>query len=106
MNRGPRQQERIEGASGAPGSIQRLCDLPVRGTGIVKSVQGPEDLRRRLLEMGFCNQARVTVIRRAPMGDPIEFRLRGYYVSLRKEEAGFVRVIPLEEETPAERLDD
>ena len=33
--------------------------------------------------MGFCNGAKVEVVRRAPLGDPIEFRLRGYHLSLR-----------------------
>ncbi len=50
------------------------------------------DLRRRLLEMGFCNGVKVEVIRRAPLGDPIEFRLRGYCLSLRHEQARFVKI--------------
>jgi ferrous iron transport protein A len=37
--------------------------------------------------MGFCNNACVELIRRAPFGDPIEFRLRGYCLSLRNEQA-------------------
>ena len=78
-----------------------LGDLPLRAEGIVISVRGPRDLRRRLLEMGFCNRTRVQLIRRAPLGDPIEFRLRGYYVSLRKGEASFVRVLPVEDESAA-----
>ena len=74
--------------------VRRLSDLALRTEGLVDSVRGTSDLRRRLLEMGFCNHARVTVIRRAPLGDPIEYRLRGYYVSLRKAEARCVLVVP------------
>jgi ferrous iron transport protein A len=44
--------------------------------------------------MGFCNGASVEVIRRAPLGDPIEFRLRGYSLSLREEQARHVTVAP------------
>jgi ferrous iron transport protein A len=71
------------------------CGLNRIGVGCraaVVSVGGDTDLRRRLLEMGFCNGAQVEVVRRAPLGDPIEFRLRGYYLSLRDEQAKFVNV--------------
>jgi len=75
--------------------LQPLSELPPSTVAIVESVHGASDLRRRLLEMGFCNRTMVTVIRRAPLGDPIEFFLRGYYVSLRKEEARCVLVSPV-----------
>ena len=55
--------------------------------GSVLSVSGDREVRRRLLEMGFCNGACVELVRRAPFGDPIEFRLRGYLLSLRNEQA-------------------
>jgi ferrous iron transport protein A len=58
----------------------------------VASVDGDVDLRRRLLEMGFCNGTSVEVVRRAPLGDPIQFRLRGYCLSLRGAQAANVRV--------------
>ena len=58
----------------------------------VVSVSGEREFRRRLLEMGFCNGACVEMIRRAPFGDPIEFRLRGYHLSLRHEQAKHVLV--------------
>ena len=58
----------------------------------VISITGDCEFRRRLLEMGFCNSARVELVRRAPFGDPIEFHLRGYYVSLRAEQARNVLV--------------
>ncbi len=73
------------------------CALNVLGIGCcgsVLSVGGDADLRRRLLEMGFCNGAEVQVMRRAPLGDPIEFRLRGYCLSLRDEQARHVQIQP------------
>jgi Fe2+ transport system protein FeoA len=60
--------------------------------GSVVTVTGDAELRRRLLEMGFCNGAHVEVIRRAPLGDPTEFRLRGYHLSLRDEQARCVQI--------------
>jgi ferrous iron transport protein A len=58
------------------------------------SVSGDQECRRRLLEMGFCNGALVETIRRAPLGDPIEFRLRGYCLCLRQEQAAHITVSP------------
>lgn len=75
-----------------PVSTCGLNKLGVGCCGQVVSVGGDADVRRRLLEMGFCNGATVEVIRRAPLGDPIEFRLRGYHLSLRSDQASFVQI--------------
>lgn len=78
--------------------IPETCGLNRLGVGCrgsVFAVGGDAELRRRLLEMGFCNGAGVEVIRRAPLGDPIEFRLRGYHLSLRDEQARHVQIVPL-----------
>jgi ferrous iron transport protein A len=80
------------------GTMDQNCDicplskLSIGGCGKVVAVEGDAELRRRLLEMGFCNGAKVEVIRRAPLGDPIEFRLRGYHLSLRDEQARYVQI--------------
>ena len=42
--------------------------------------------------MGFCKGTQVEMVRRAPLGDPIEFRLRGYHLSLREEQARHVTI--------------
>ena len=76
---------------GDPGTCS-LNALGIGCRGSVVAVGGDPDVRRRLLEMGFCNGASVEVIRRAPLGDPIEFRLRGYCLSLRDEQARHVRI--------------
>lgn len=56
-------------------------------SGRVARIEVPSGDRARLLEMGMTAGAEVTVIRFAPMGDPIEVRLRGYSLSLRRSEA-------------------
>ena len=74
----------------------KTCALNKLGVGCrgqVTAVGGDRELRRRLLEMGFCNGASVEVDRRAPLGDPIEFKLRGYHLSLRDEQAKFVQIV-------------
>lgn len=72
----------------------KLNRLGIGCRGFVTGVSGDPDVRRRLLEMGFCNGACVEMIRRAPLGDPIEFRLRGYHLSLRNDQAQFIQVHP------------
>ena len=86
----------LEPGPAAASSLRPLSELAPMTLAVVESVHGASDMRRRLLEMGFCNRTIVTAIRRAPLGDPLEFFLRGYYVSLRKEEARciLVSVIP------------
>ena len=79
--------------SGSPETCT-LNQLGIGCKGCVVSVGGDPELKRRLLEMGFCNGANVEVIRRAPLGDPIEFRLRGYCLSLRDEQAQYVQIVP------------
>ena len=74
------------------GGLCPLSNVEVGCRGCVVSVGGEADVRRRLLEMGFCNSATVEVVRRAPFGDPIEFRLRGYHLSLRLEQAKRIQV--------------
>ena len=65
-----------------PTNTCQLNHLGIGCRGMVVAVGGDPELRRRLLEMGFCNGASVEVIRRAPFGDPIEIRLRGYSLAL------------------------
>jgi ferrous iron transport protein A len=71
-----------------------LNNLGVGHAGRVLTVAGERELKRRLLEMGFCNGARVEVVRKAPLGDPIEYRLRGYHLSLRAEQARHISIQP------------
>jgi Fe2+ transport system protein FeoA len=68
-----------------------LADLAVGAEARVASVDaaGPA---ARLLEMGLTPGASVRVVRVAPMGDPIEVRVRGYFLSVRREDARRVRL--------------
>ena len=55
-------------------------------------IHGEGPLRRRILDMGLLRGTRVAMIKRAPLGDPIELKLRGYTLSLRKSEAILIEV--------------
>jgi Fe2+ transport system protein FeoA len=69
-----------------------LDELPVGGTGIVGTVEGSPALKQRLMEMGLTAGTSVEVVRFAPLGDPMEIRVRGYYLSLRKADAHVIRL--------------
>lgn len=58
----------------------------------VTAVAGPDDVRRRLMQMGFVPGTVVDVIATAPLGDPLEVALRGYRVAVRRSEAAWVGV--------------
>ena len=65
----------------------RLSELRMGESGVVRTVGGRGAVRRRLMEMGVTPGARVTMGRRAPLGDPMEIRVRGCSVTLRKSDA-------------------
>ena len=69
-----------------------LDQLPLGSRCRVLGVVGAPAIRRRLLEMGLCTGTEIDVLRRAPLGDPLEVRLRGYLLSLRRDQAAQVRV--------------
>ena len=64
-----------------------LDKLPIGGSGIIESVGGEGALRLRLLDMGLTPRCAVTVCKAAPLGDPIEIRVRGYELTLRLADA-------------------
>ena len=64
-----------------------LNELKTGSSGIITAVGGDGPLRCRLLDMGLIPHTRVTLQKVAPMGDPIEIRVRGYELTLRVEQA-------------------
>lgn len=75
------------------GDETTLDTLPIGTAADVTGVQGPGDMAVRLLEMGFVLGTRVELVKKAPLGDPLELRIRGYHLSLRRAEAAYVRVV-------------
>ena len=69
-----------------------LTNLPKGTNGKVISVNGNNAISRRLMEMGVVPGVSVKVIKTAPFGDPIEIRLRGYSLAVRKSEADTIEV--------------
>ncbi len=70
-----------------------LEELPIGESAIIKSVGGEGALRCRFLDMGLIPKTWVEVRKVAPMGDPIEIRLRGYELTIRKDDAKEIEVV-------------
>ena len=71
-----------------------LDQLPLGQSAKVLKLAGSPSIRRRLMEMGITPAATVEAIRRAPLGDPLDVKIRGYHLSLRKEEAAAIEIAP------------
>ncbi len=69
-----------------------LYDLEEGEEGIILKIKGRGQFRQRLSEMGFVVGKKVAVIRKAPLGDPIEYKIMGYHISLRNSEAQLIEV--------------
>lgn len=69
-----------------------LSELKKGESAVITAVGGEGALRCRLLDMGLIPKTKVTLQKVAPMGDPIEIRLRDYELTLRKEEADKIEV--------------
>jgi ferrous iron transport protein A len=72
-----------------------LNDLAVGCRGKILSVTGDDAVALRLMEMGLTEDEPIEFIGKAPLGDPLEFALRGYRISLRQAEAARVIIEPL-----------
>jgi ferrous iron transport protein A len=72
--------------------IKLLSELEPQEKGRIVKVGGQRGIRRRLLDMGVVTGATVEVQRVAPLGDPVEIRVKGYDLALRLEEAENIQV--------------
>ena len=69
-----------------------LDQLSIGQEATIVTVGGEGALRRRLLDMGLTPKTKVMIRKMAPLGDPIELRLRGYLLTIRKEDAQRIEV--------------
>ena len=69
-----------------------LNELKPKEKGRIVKVGGGGGIHRRLLDMGLVSGSEVQMERVAPLGDPVEIRIKGYHLSLRREEAVNVQV--------------
>jgi Fe2+ transport system protein FeoA len=69
-----------------------LTELAPGQSGRIQRIEGEPATRQRLQEMGLIRGTTVQFVRVAPLGDPIEIRVRGYHLSLRRQDAASIRV--------------
>ena len=81
----------------------KLNELEINETGIIEKVEGEGALRQHFLDMGVIPGAQITLVKFAPMGDPIEFRIHGYELTLGLADAGKITVSKTSNELKEER---
>jgi Fe2+ transport system protein FeoA len=74
-------------------AVTSLAELKIGTRARVISVDGANSVSKRLMEMGVVPGAPIKIIKNAPLGDPMEIRIRSYNLALRKSEAQTIRVI-------------
>lgn len=72
--------------------MKTLRECTVGSKVIVRKIHGTGPLKQRLMDMGIVRQAKLQIYHVAPLGDPIEIRLRGYALTLRKDELDIIEV--------------
>lgn len=75
-----------------PRQTMSLTTLPVGRNARVTAVKGSGRVSKRLLEMGVLPGVSVTVVKTGPFGDPLEVRVRGYSLAMRRSEAQAIEV--------------
>lgn len=72
--------------------MKTLKDIKVGESATVIKLEGQGAVRRRIMDMGITKGVNIKVCKVAPLGDPIEIKVRGYQLSLRKEDAQMIEV--------------
>ena len=76
--------------------MSRLSDLKTGERGVIVKVMGHGGFRKRIVEMGFIKGKVVEVLLNAPLQDPVKYKLMGYEVSLRHNEASMIEIISVD----------
>ncbi len=87
-----KKPEYCEGRGGRTMNEKGLDELSINDKGKIIKIDAEKALKKKFLDMGFIPGTAVEVVGIAPLGDPIEVKLRGYKISLRKEEAKSVLI--------------
>jgi ferrous iron transport protein A len=75
-------------------ACQPVSQMPAGTRGVVAEIKVPPESRGRLMEMGLLVGTAIELVRFAPLGDPLEIKVRGYHLTLRKHEAEQIWVTP------------
>jgi len=72
--------------------MKTLREVPIGSTAKVVKLHGTGAVKRRIMDMGITKNVEIYVRKVAPLGDPLELTVRGYELSLRKEDAEMIEV--------------
>ncbi len=72
--------------------FMKVSEMEIGQVGIIKAVLGSGNLRHRLLEMGIIPGTSLTLVKKAPLGDPIQIQIRNFYLSIRKADAEMIEI--------------
>ncbi len=72
--------------------MRKLSELEPGQEALVNKIEGNSSTRRRIMDMGIVRKASIKVIRKAPLGDPVEFEIKDYKLTLRKRDAENIMV--------------
>jgi ferrous iron transport protein A len=73
--------------------MKTLASVKIGSEAVVLKLHGEGALKRRIMDMGITKGVKLTVKKVAPLGDPIELRVRGYQLTIRKEDAELIEVV-------------
>jgi len=79
--------------------VRKLSDLPIGATAVVHSLEGGLPSLTRLREFGMLPGVQVRLVRKAPLGDPMEISVRGSLLSVRRTEAEAIEVTVTDDPT-------
>jgi Fe2+ transport system protein FeoA len=79
--------------------LNELSDMNVGDSGVLEGLDLPESVQNHLMHMGFVPEAQVSVLRRAPAGDPTVYGVDGMEIALRRETAAAIRMHPHDAES-------
>ena len=73
-------------------NIVKLADMKPGVSGVVEALKGHGNIQHRLVDMGVVKGSHLTVVKVAPLGDPVEVKVKGTALALRKNEAAMISV--------------
>ena len=73
-------------------NVIKLSEMHVGASGIVEALEGHGNIQHRLVDMGVVKGSHISVVKVAPLGDPVEIKVKGTELALRKNEAAMISV--------------
>ena len=73
-------------------AIKKLKDMKPGESGLIVTLHGSGNVKHRLIDMGLVNGTKIHVMKFAPLGDPVEIKVKNFELALRNSEAGMIDV--------------